>query len=65
MISQILGYTGSISVQLYKDMVRAGASRLEFFRDLTYFMSVLGTVLLVASCLYFLRKSRPAYSARK
>ncbi len=56
-IADALGYTGSISVMLYSDLVKADVSKLDFFRGLTYFMSALGTVLLFASCIYFLCKS--------
>jgi len=54
-----VGYTGTISVMLYSQLAHADLSALDFFRGLTYFMSVLGTVLLLAGCLYFLHKSRP------
>jgi len=53
-LADSVGYTGAISVLLTKDLVAADTSRLEFFRYLTYFMSVLGVVLLVASCAYLL-----------
>lgn len=52
------GYTGSVGIQLYKDLVESEASRLEFFRVFTYAMSVIGFVLLAGSCIYFVCKSR-------
>ena len=58
-VADALGYTGTISVMLYSDLARTRLSRLAFFRGLSYFMSLLGTVLLLAACAYFLRKSRP------
>ncbi len=57
-VADSLGYTGSIGVQLYRDLGVAGASgaaRLPFFRSLTYFTSALAVVLLGASAVYFLR----------
>lgn len=57
-LADAVGYTGTISVMLYSELAHADLSALEFFRGLTYFMSALGTVLLIASCMCFLRKSR-------
>lgn len=54
-VADALGYTGSIGVQLYKDLAQGEATRLAFFRLFTYFMSVLGSALLAASCAYFLK----------
>lgn len=53
-VADALGYTGSVGVQLYKDLADPNMSRFEFFRQFTYFMSILGTVLLSAACVYFL-----------
>jgi hypothetical protein len=57
-VADAMGYTGTISVMLYSDLAQAGVSRLDFFHGLTYFMSTLGTALLVTGCVYFLRKTR-------
>ena len=57
-VEDALGYTCSISVMVYKELAQEGMSKLDFFVGLTYFMSVLGAVLLAASCLYFLYKIR-------
>lgn len=65
-VMDAIGYTGSIGLQLYKDLGQSEATRYEFFRGLTLFLSVLGTVALVASCLFFLRfgeRSGPEPSA--
>ena len=51
-----IGYTGSVAVQLYRDVLYKGqssGSRLDFFVDFTYFMSLLGAVMLIGSCIYF------------
>jgi hypothetical protein len=53
-VADAIGYTGSIGVQLYKDVGQRDISRLEFFRLMTYGLSVLAFVGLAASCLYFL-----------
>jgi hypothetical protein len=63
-----VGYTGSATVQIYRDVFYRGgslatASRLQFFVDFTYLMAAVGTVLLVGSCTYFLIKQRPQRSA--
>jgi hypothetical protein len=64
-IMDAIGYTGSAAVQIYRDVIyrshdggSATGSRLEFFIDFTYLMSVLGVVMLVASCVYFLIRQR-------
>ena len=53
-LADSVGYGGAISVLLTKDLIAADVSRLEFFRYLTYFMSIAGVVLLIASCAYLL-----------
>ncbi len=53
-VADAIGYGGAITVLLSKDMLAADVSRLDFFRYFTYFMSILGTALLLASCCYFL-----------
>ena len=52
--------TGSVGVQLFKDLAQSNISRLGFFKGYTYFMSVLGATCLLASCAYFLRRNRGA-----
>lgn len=60
-LADAIGYTGSVGVQLFKDLWGAEMSRLAFFKGFTYFMSALGLVSLLASCIYFLRRSgKPA-----
>ncbi|MBI2926529.1 MAG: hypothetical protein HYY24_12610 [Verrucomicrobia bacterium] len=55
-VADAIGYTGSVGVQLYRDLAASSLSRLGFFKGFTYFMSVLGVICLVSSCLYFLRR---------
>ena len=58
-LADSIGYTGSVGVQLYKDLMAHGQSRLGFFVGFTWFMCVLGSACLVASAAYFWRKTRP------
>ena len=57
-VADAIGYSGSVGIQLYKDLGEPGATRLDFFRRFTYFMSVLGAVLTVSSCVYFISKAK-------
>jgi len=56
-VMDAVGYTGSIGVQLYKDLAQSEATRFEFFHGLTLFLSAAGSVALLVSCLFFLRVS--------
>lgn len=57
-VADAVGYTGSVGVQLYKDLAHEEETRLGYFKGLTYFVSVFGFVMLAASCAYFLRQTR-------
>lgn len=57
-LADAIGYTGSVGVQLFKDLAGSNLSRLGFFKGFTYFMSILGVVCLACSCVYFLRRDR-------
>ena len=60
-VADALGYTGSVGVQLYRDLAQSDSTRLEFFRVFTYAMSAGAVLLLAASLVYFMRKTaRPA-----
>lgn len=59
-VADAIGYTGSVGIQLYKDLAQSDMSRLGFFKGFTWFMTGLGTVCLVSSCIYFVRKSSPS-----
>jgi len=54
-LADAIGYTGSVGVQLFKDLGRGNLSHLGFFRGYSYFMCAVGAVCLIASCVYFLR----------
>ena len=60
-VADAIGYGGAISVLISKDLIAGDVSRFDFFRYLTYFMAVLGAVLLIASCCYFLLLFKPAH----
>ena len=55
-----IGYTGSVGIQLYKDLGQPNLNYFQFLRLFTYVMAILGTVLFVFSSKYFLGKSAPA-----
>ena len=57
-VADAIGYAGTISVMLYSELGRSDLSALDFFRGLTYFMSILGTASLIGCCAYFMHKSR-------
>ncbi len=54
-LADAVGYTGSVGMQLYKDLFQSEVSRLAFFRGLTYAMSLGGAAFLIISCAHFLR----------
>jgi phosphonate degradation associated HDIG domain protein len=57
-LADAIGYTGSISLPLVKDLLFPKVDRLAFFRAFTYVVSLGGTGMLVASCVYFYRRHR-------
>jgi hypothetical protein len=63
-LADAIGYTGSVGVQLFKDLAQSETSRLSFFKGFTYFMSLFGAVCLVWSCLYFIRHQKKADARR-
>ncbi len=63
-LADAIGYTGSVAVQLFKDIAWKNSSRLAFFQAFTWIMCGVGTLCLIASCLYFHRLSRVAHEDR-
>ena len=62
-IMDALGYTGSVVVQIYRDVFYSSgnepnADRLAVFIDFSYLMAAIGLVLFLASMLYFLARTR-------
>lgn len=62
-VADAIGYTGSIGVQLFKDLFVPGESRLSFIREYSYFMALVGGLLLVASGAYFVWVTKPKTQA--
>ncbi len=58
-LADAIGYTGSVGMMLFKDLVVGDVSRLDFFKAFTWLMAIVGTLCLVSSGFYFLRRSRP------
>jgi hypothetical protein len=56
-VADALGYTGSIALQVYRDLAQSATTRLAFFRVYTYSMCAVATLLLGASSWYFLRRN--------
>ena len=59
-VADALGYTGSVGMQIYKDLGQSESSRLDFFMDFTIYLSGLGVVALVIASVYFWVRCRPA-----
>ena len=53
-----VGYTGSIGLQLFKDVFSSGTTRLEFFIQYCWFMTVVGVVLFIGSAISFIRRTQ-------
>jgi hypothetical protein len=62
-LADAIGYTGSVGVQLYKDLAAGSVSRLGFFTGFTWFMCGLGCVCLLGSATYFARRTRRGLEA--
>ena len=56
-LADALGYTGSVGVQLYKDLFATDASRLEFFRAFTYVLSAISVAGVTMSAVYLWRRT--------
>ncbi len=62
-LADAVGYTGSVGLQLLKDLGASGASRLDFFTNFSLALSATGCLLLPLTAAYFLRRSPPAQRA--
>jgi MFS family permease len=62
-VADALGYTGSVAVQLYKDLLAAESTRLAFFRTFTYGLSVGAATLILVSAVLILRDCRAVAKA--
>ena len=57
-VADAIGYTGSVGVQLFKDLSHSEMSRLGFFKGFSHFMCVVGVTCTITSCIYFMRRHR-------
>jgi hypothetical protein len=57
-LADAIGYTGSVGLLIYKDFAVGEVSRLAFFKSFTWGMAGLGTLCLITSCAYFVRRSK-------
>jgi MFS family permease len=57
-VADALGYTGSVAILLFKDLVAGEATRLEFFRSFTYLLSAGSAGLILVSAALILRSGR-------
>jgi MFS family permease len=62
-LADAIGYCGSASVQLYKDLGQRSLSHLAFFQWFCWILGFAGLVLLVFCAVYFHRRARPLPSA--
>lgn len=60
-LADAFGYTGSLAIQLYKDLLAPQAARLEFFQSISYALAIAGIPLLIISMIYFLAQ-KPAHA---
>lgn len=57
-VADALGYTGSMAVLLFKDLIAGEVTRLDFFRSFTYILCVGSSGLILASAILILRKRK-------
>ena len=57
-LADSIGYTGSVAVQLARDLAVGESSRLEFLQSFSVFMSLFGALSLGAAWYYFLGTTR-------
>jgi MFS family permease len=57
-VADALGYTGSVFVQIYKDLAASDATPLAFFRSFTYALSIGSAMLILAGAAFILRSCR-------
>lgn len=57
-VADALGYTGSVAVLLFKDLVVGEATRLDFFRSFTYLLCVGSSGLILVSAALILRSRK-------
>jgi len=63
-LADATGYTGSVALQVYKDVFAGGMTRLSFFVSVTYALAIIGGLGLLLAALYFDRAATTADSSR-
>ena len=58
-VTDSIGYLGSVSLTLYKDLGASGLSWTEFLTSMSYATSVVCTVAFLFAIVYFARRTRP------
>jgi len=58
-LADSIGYTGSVLVQLYKDLGSKALSRLEFFNTFSLLLGLGGFALVAYGAFYFFRRAHP------
>jgi hypothetical protein len=56
-LADCAGYSGSVLVQLAKDLFAGHISRLEFMQGFAWLLSIIGTVSVATGCLYSWRRA--------
>jgi len=59
-LADAVGYSGSVGMLLFKDLLARDTSRLLFFTNWSYVLSVLGSTGLLLAAAYFWRQARHA-----
>lgn len=62
-LSDAAGYSGSLLLQIYKDLFADNVSRLEFFVAMNYSLGILISIALIHSAIYFLSSDRQELKA--
>ena len=57
-LADAVGYTGSVAMQLFKDLGHGEMSRLQFFRGVSYLLGVGGAAILGLALFYFVRQAQ-------
>jgi hypothetical protein len=64
-LADAIGYTGSVGVQLFKDLSHSEMSRLGFFKGFSHFLCIVGVTCLITSCIYFMHRHRRQLAASR
>jgi len=62
-LADAIGYCGSVSIQVYKDLGHKGLSHLAFFQGFSWILGFSGIALLAFCAVYFHHRARPLPAA--